>query len=302
MQGGFKEPLVVADAVALQIGPHPGDVVLQAELRQGVMAGLLVAIEIFVALLFIEKPGKHADVIAVVAVLGKRHRVLASDDLEVAGLQAPGEFLDLVAGIVDIELTPHLRTGFLQHGGQRIAQHAAAGIAHVHGAGGVGGNKLHHVFLALEHIVAAVVGALVLNAGNGIGKPLVAQTEVQETGACDLHGGEVGAVKHHVLSQDTGDLTGIFAHGLGGCQTVGGGIVPVGGILGDLHRGCYADALGQKPCRRGLFVRGNRQMQDLVFGVLDHIHGRFLLILSSVQCERAAPIPADFPSKAYRTM
>ena len=35
--------------------------------------------------------------------------------------------------------------------------HAAPGVAHVHGAGGVGGDELHHDFLALEAVRAAVV-------------------------------------------------------------------------------------------------------------------------------------------------
>ena len=82
-----------------------------------------------------------------VAVLRKLHRVLALDDLEVPCLQALGELLDLVAGVVDVELPPHVRAGLLQHGCQRIAQHAAPGVAHVHGAGGVGGDELHHVLL-----------------------------------------------------------------------------------------------------------------------------------------------------------
>ena len=207
-----------------------------------------------------------------VAVLGELHRVLALDDLEVAGLQALGELLDLVAGVVDVELTPHVRAGLGQHACQRIAQHAAPGVAHVHGAGGVGGDELHHDPAALQHVAAAVVRARRLDGGHGIAEPLVAQPEVHEAGACDLHGGEIAALQRHTLRQNGSHLTGVHLHGLGRRQTKRGGIVAIGHVLGDLHRRLDGDALRQEVFLYSGGVGLLRQLLHLFLGFLDHIH------------------------------
>ena len=244
MEAGLKEPLVVLDAVAGQIGLHLGDVAAQAELGQRVVAYLLLAAQVLVALLLVERLGQLPDVVAVVAVLREFHGVLALDDLEIAGLQALGELLDLVAGVVDIELAGHVGAGLLQHAGQRVAQHAAAGVAHVHGAGGVGGHEFHHVLLPRQHVVLAVGVTGGLDAGDGVGVPLAAQPEIQEAGAGQLHGGEIAALQRHVVDEGLRHLTGVHLHGLGRRQAEGGGIVAVGGILGDLHRRGHGNAAG----------------------------------------------------------
>ncbi len=68
-----------------------------------------------------------------------------------------GELVDLVAGVVDVELTPHVVAGTLQHTGQAVTQHAATGVADVHGAGGGGGDELY------QHLLPrAVLGAPVI--------------------------------------------------------------------------------------------------------------------------------------------
>ena len=242
MKAGLEEPLVVLDAVAGQIGLHLGDVAAQAELGQRVVASLLLAVQVLIALLLVERLGQLADIVAVVAVLGELHRVLALDDLEIARLQTLGELLDLVAGVVDVELAGHIGAGLLQHTGQRVAQHAAAGVAHVHGAGGVGGHELHHVLLPRQHIVLTIMLADGLDAGDSVGIPLAAQTEVQEAGTRQLHGGEVAALQCHVVNEGLGHLTGVHLHGLGRGQTKRGGIVAVGGVLGDLHRRGHGNA------------------------------------------------------------
>ena len=272
VKGGLEEPLVVMNAVALQIRLHLGDVVAQTELGQCVMAGLFVAVQILVALFVVEQLGQLPDIVAVVAILGEFHRVLALDDLEVAGLQTLGKLLDLVAGVVDVELAPHVRAGLLKHAGQRIAQHAAPGVAHVHGAGGVGGDELHHDLAALQHVAASVVLARRLNGGNGIVEPLIAQTEVHKAGACDLHGGEVAALQRHMLRQNRRHLTGVHLHSLGRRQTERGGVVAVGHVLGDLHRRLDGHALRQEVFLYSGGVSLLCQLLYLFLGLLDHIH------------------------------
>ena len=53
----------------------------------------------------------------------------------------------------------------LQDRGQGVPQHAAPGVAHVHGAGGVGGDELHHDLPALQGVGAAVPLPLALHGG-----------------------------------------------------------------------------------------------------------------------------------------
>ena len=113
MQAGLKEPLVVVDAVALKVALHLRDVAVKAEARERVVAGLLVAVEVLLALLLIKQLRQLADVVAVIAVLGEFDRILALDDLEVARLQTLGKLLDLVARVVDIELAPDICAGLL---------------------------------------------------------------------------------------------------------------------------------------------------------------------------------------------
>ena len=212
-----------------------------------------------------------------VAVLGKLHRVLSPEDLEIPGLQAFGEFLDLVACIVDVELPPDIGTGFLQHRGQGVAQNTAPGVAHVHGAGGVGGDEFHHVFLAGEHVVFPVVRPRLLHGADGLTEPAGAQGEIQKTGARHGGGGKVAAGKVHVVQQDLGHLPGIFAQGLGGGQAEGGGVVAVGSVLGDFHRGLHGTIGGQKSGCGGRLVGGQGQLQHLILGVLYHIHSSYSL-------------------------
>ena len=278
VKAGLKKPLVVLNAVPGQVPLHLGDVVVQAEPGQRIVAGLFVAVQVLVPFLLIEGAGQLPDIVTVVAVLGEFHGVLALDDLEIPGLQTLGKFLDLVAGVVDIELPPHIGPGLLQHRGQGVAQDAAPGIAHVHGARGVGGYELHHDLLALQGVVAAIVRALALHAGHGIPEPLVPQAEIQKAGTGHLHGGEVGPCQVHVVHQDLGHLAGVLFQGLGGGQAEGGGIVAVGGVLGDLHRRGHGHVLRQQPLGRGLAIGGNGQVQHLVLGDLDHIHGDALLM------------------------
>ena len=113
MQAGLKEPLVVVDAVALKVALHLRDVAVKAEARERVVAGLLVAVEVLLALLLIKQLRQLADIVAVIAVLGELDRILALDDLEVACLQTLGKLLDLVARVVDIELAPDVCAGLL---------------------------------------------------------------------------------------------------------------------------------------------------------------------------------------------
>ena len=176
-----------------------------------------------------------------------------------------------MSGVIDIELSGHIRAAGGEDGGQRIAQHAAPGVAHVHGSGGVGGDKLHHDLLTLETVIGAVDVLLRFHGVHDAGIPLVSQTEVQKAGASDLRRGKVGAGEIHVVQQRLSDHAGRLAQCLGGRQSKGGGIVAVGGILGDLYGGGLDLCLRQSAVRRSRLVGCHCQRRSLVLRVLDHI-------------------------------
>ena len=157
MQGAFKEPLVVVDAVAAKVGLHLRDVAVEAEAGHGSVALAYVLIQKAVAVLIIEGFRQLLDILALIAVLGESDLVLAQDELLIACVNGGGKLLDLVARVVDVELAPDLIARAVENACQRVAQDAAAGVAHVHGAGGIGGHKLHHQPFAVALVHTAVV-------------------------------------------------------------------------------------------------------------------------------------------------
>ena len=142
----------------------------------------------------------------------------------------------------------------------------------MHGAGGVGGDELHHDLAARQHVAASVVLARRLNGGNGIAEPLIAQPEVHKAGACDLHRGEIAVLQRHMLRQNRRHLTGLHLHGLGRRQTERGSIVAVGHVLGDLHRRLDGHAFRQEVFLYSGGVSLLCQLLHLFLGLLDHIH------------------------------
>ena len=289
MQRGLEEPLVKLNAVALEVRLHFGNIVRKTEVRQRVTACLLIGVKQTVAVFRAVRLGKLADIVAVVAVLRELDGVLALDQLDIARLDALGKLVDLVAEVVDIELTPHIRAGPVEHFRERVAQNAAARIAHVHGAGGVGGDELDHVFLALETLTAAEIPALALNGGNDVGIPLPAEAEVQKAGTGDLNRGEIGSVKLHAGGQNIRHLARILVQRLGSSQTERRGIVAVGGILGDLNGGDRRHAFGQELFLHGCGIRLLCQLNDLVFCTLDHVHMKYLILWFLNRRKRSFP-------------
>ena len=271
VEGRLVKPGIVMDLIALQIRLHAGQVHRKAELRQRVLPLLLGGIQQAVAVLVIIGLGQFLDVLALIAILREGDGILAIDKLEVANLDGTGKLVDLVSGVIDVELSGHIRAAGGEDGGQSITQHAAPGVAHVHGSGGVGGDELHHDLLILETVIGAVDVLLRFHGVHDAGIPLVSQTEVQKAGASDLRRGKVGAGEIHVIQQRLSDHAGRFAQCLGGSQSKGGGIVAVGGILGDLYGGGLDLCLRQSAVRSSRLVGCHCQRRSLVLRVLDHI-------------------------------
>ncbi len=147
------------------------DVQRQRVIDQGMAALLGGAVDQLVAVQVGVLPGALLDILALIAVLGELDVLLAFVDLQVAGGQRLAEFFDLVAGVVDVELAGDLVAGPVEHAGQTVAQRAAAGVAQMHGAGGVGRDELDHGFLALPHVAAAIVVALLADGQHRLGEP-----------------------------------------------------------------------------------------------------------------------------------
>ena len=271
VEGRLVKPGIVMDLIALQIRLHAGQVHRKAELSQSILPLLLGDIQQAVTMLVIIGLGQFLDVLALIAILREGDGILAIDKLEVTDLDGTGKLVNLVSGVIDIELSGHIRAAGGEDGGQRIAQHAAPGVAHVHGSGGVGGDELNHDLLTLETVIGAVDVLLRFHGVHDAGIPLVSQTEVQKAGASDLRRGKVGAGEIHVVQQRLSDHAGRLAQCLGGRQSKGGGIVAVGGILGDLYGGGLDLCLRQSAVRRSRLVGCHCQRRSLVLRVLDHI-------------------------------
>ena len=156
-----------------------------------------------------------------------------------------------VARVVQVELTGHIVTSPVQHGGQAVAQCAAAGVAHVHGAGGVGGNKLHVVLQALAEVGAAVL--LVLAGGaHHVGEPAQGGVQVDEAGAGDLHPVKIGAGQLRQMGGDgLGNHAGSLAEGAGAGHGQVAGHVAVLRVGGDLHNKAGQLGLGQAAVGHG---------------------------------------------------
>ena len=131
--------------------------------------------------------GEFADVVAVVAVLRELYGVLSLEMLQVAGLDGVGEFVNLVSGVVDVELPLDCRAAGVEDGGEGVAEDAAARVAHVHGPGGVRRDKFNHNFLSAQVLTSPVGIAFCLNCRQGGVVPARAATEIQETGPGDFH-------------------------------------------------------------------------------------------------------------------
>ena len=271
MEGGLIEPVVIVNLIALKVRLHPGQVHGKAVLCQHRLPLLLGYIQQLVAVFIVIRLGQFLDVLALIAVLRESDGVLTVDKLEVADLNRAGKLVDLVSGVIDIKLPGHVRAAGGENGGQRIAQHAAPGVAHVHGAGGVGGDELHHDLLPLEAFVGAVGVPLRFHGVHDPGVPLIPQPEVQKAGAGDLRGGEIGTGEVHVVQKRLCDDTGGLSQRLGRRQRERGSIIAVGRVLGNLHRSRFDLRFRQCSVRRRGPVGRHSQRRRLFLCILDHV-------------------------------
>ena len=206
------EPDIVFDAVFAEIALQAGNVFGQSKIGDCLFQRFEIAVNISVAVLGRKVFGVLDNVGALVAFGRQRAGFLPFELLQVADGQAFAKLFDLVAGIVDVKLTGHVVAGPVQAGCQAVAQRAAAGVAHMHRAGRVGRNKLHIVFLS-----GAGVGAAVFRFGAGraqrVGKPGIAQKQVDKTGAGNFNPLKQAARQVQRADNRFGNLARRFAEG-----------------------------------------------------------------------------------------
>ncbi len=172
--------------------------------------------------------GDLVDVGAAVAVLGGR---LALG----AGLQGVGEPVDLGAGVVDVVLGDDLRARGPHDPGDRVAHGRPAGAAGVDGTGRVRRDEFEVGVHAVHGLVVAVDGARGDDLlGDGAGRARV-QGDVQKARSGDVDARDAvgrGERVGDALRQRPRIGAGLLGH-LEGDR---GGVVPVLGVSGSLHR------------------------------------------------------------------
>ena len=186
VQGAFREPDIVGDAVFFQVGAQLLNIFRQREVDQRLAALRLGEIQQAIAVLVGVLLGALFNILAVVAVLREENGVLTFINLQISCLEREAKLFDLVAGVIDVEFAGDVVTAGVQSGGQAVTDGAAAGVAHVHRAGRVGGDKFDHHLFALADIRAAIFLARLQHAGDDAGKPGVVDKEIDKAGACDL--------------------------------------------------------------------------------------------------------------------
>ena len=224
-----------------------------------------------------------------VAVVREFHGVLALKELEIARLDGLTEKIHLIAGVVHVKLAPYVVARAVEHGRQRVAQHAAARVADGHRPRGIRGDKLDHDLLAAAIVRAAKVRAFGLHRRQNVRVPARGQAEVQKARPRDLDRGKPRVLQLHVRGDRLGDLARCHVQRLGRGHGVVGGEVPVRGVLRLLHRA--ADLRARRQCallRRACVCLGDELVKRL-FCLFDSVgHSRLSSLFCDVDLELVA--------------
>ncbi|MCY1203993.1 hypothetical protein D9M72_155080 [compost metagenome] len=154
-----------------------------------------------------------------------------------AGLHADGQVIDLVAGVVVVELAGDVPAAGVVQAADGVAQRGLAGVAHVQRAGGVGRHEFDQDLFAAAGR-AAEVGALFGHGGDDGLAGRGGDAQIDEAGAGDFgafdQGGGAG-LRHQGVHDGLGQFARVAAGRLGQLHGHVGGDVAVGGDLGALQ-------------------------------------------------------------------
>ena len=182
------------------------------------------------------------------------------------------ELIHLVARVIDIKFTGHIVARPAEHLGKAVAEHAAARVAHMHGAGRVGGNKLHHDFFGVFGFGAPVVPAKPFHRAERVGIPAAAKGKIQEARSRNGDLLKIGAVQHHRAEQRLGDFAGGHAQRLGALHREGRSPVAVGGVLRGFDGDGGHAGFGQRTGKDSGLIGGADDFRRLAAGVFHQIH------------------------------
>ena len=211
-------------------GLHHGCI---ATLTERLPAFIRVDEEPFIAIGIDDDLRKILHVRAAIGLLG--HLDLFAQQLLITHHERISEDVHLVAFVVHVEFFVHCITCMTHDARHRIAERRPTTMTHMHGAGGIGGDKLHHYLLIASLLGASIVFPVSFNGLDNPGKPFLGEEKVEETRPSHLTALKIGAIKDHPLHQDGGDLPRIHLQGFGADHGHIGGKVAVAFVVGDFN-------------------------------------------------------------------
>ena len=244
VQLALEEPLVIGDSVGRHVLLHLLDVLGQSVIDKRLFALLGADIQESIAVKVVIFVCKVGDIAALIAVL-REFDLVALVDLQVACLEGIREFLNLVARVIDIELTVSGIARLVEHRRETVAQRAASRVAHVHGTRGVRGDKFHHHLFALAEVRAAVALGIGENLRNDRGVVAAAEEEIDEARSRGLEAVEKGTAEVEVFRDRLRDFERRHAERFRSCHRRVGREISVRGV-----RGCFDDKVGQSRFRK----------------------------------------------------
>ena len=153
----FTEPHVIIYAIGVKVAFKPFYVGGKGIVDKRLTAFFGICVHIFVAVHIGKFLCANFNILAVIAVLGEFHRVLAEIKLKIARFKGFSEFGDLVACVVYIKFPGDIISAPGKHLRKTVADGAASGVAHMHRACWVCRNKFHHDLFSVTAVALAVV-------------------------------------------------------------------------------------------------------------------------------------------------
>ena len=261
-QGLFRTEHIVVHAEVLQILAHQLHHVFHGEVpERRDPGGRVVDLGPFVAVAGLEGLGHRKQIGAAVldflALQGALHIGLANaaQGLQVAHAQRRGDVVHLSAGVVDVIFLGDREAGLGQEAREHVAHDRAAGVTHMHGAGGIGRDILDVDRFAGAGGAVAICAAFFQHIQQGPAPDGVIELDVDEA---RTGGGRCGHVLNAFqrLDQQLSQHLWRHAGGLGQHHGGVGGEVAHAGLARRLHR----DAGEIEPGRK--FTRGHQPAQD----------------------------------------
>ena len=179
--------------------------------------------------------GDVDDVVALVVVFGPGNGHAG----QFLGAQPYGKAQQahLAAGVVDVILGVYIIARHAQQTGKAVAHCGTSPVAHMQGAGGVGGNVFQQHLFASAARAPAVFGGGRFNIHHSAAPEILREGHVAKTGASGLGMGHIGATLHKLLGKFLRQFAGVGLGFLGKQHGRVHGKIAVPGVAGRLNDG-----------------------------------------------------------------